>query len=113
MLGISRITGLYERLSRDDEIYSESNSIASQKAMLENYADKKELSNIQNYTDDGYSVTNFNRLSFMRMISDIKAIKVDTIIVKDLSRIGRNYFQVGMYTEVMFSKYGIRFIAIK
>ena len=107
-----KITALYERLSRDDELQGESNSILNQKKYLEDYARKNGFNNIQHFTDDGYSGTNFNRPGFQRMLADIKAGKIKRVVVKDMSRFGRNYLQVGMYTEMLFPEYGVHFIAV-
>ncbi len=108
----NRITALYERLSRDDEIQGESNSITNQKQYLENYAVQNGFGNIQHFSDDGYSGTNFNRPGFNALLAEIEAGRVGTVIVKDMSRFGRNYLQVGFYTEMMFPKKSVRFIAI-
>ena len=108
----SGITALYERLSRDDELQGESNSISNQKEFLSNYARKNGYANLRHYTDDGYSGRNFNRPGFQTMLKDIEAGRVSTVIVKDMSRFGRNYLQVGFYTEIMFPQKNIRFIAI-
>ena len=107
-----KITALYERLSRDDEQAGESNSIQNQKKYLEEYARQKGLRNIRHFYDDGYSGTNFNRPGFAALLEEIEAGHVEVLIVKDLSRFGRNYLQVGYYTEILFPKKGIRFIAI-
>ena len=107
-----KITALYERLSRDDEQAGESNSILNQKKYLEEYARQKGLRNIRHFYDDGYSGTNFNRPGFTALLEEIEAGRVDTLVVKDLSRFGRNYLQVGYYTEIVFPKKGVRFIAI-
>ena len=107
-----KITALYERLSRDDELQGDSNSIVNQKAMLEKYANENGFRNPRHFTDDGYSGTNFNRPAWQELISLVDVGKVDTIIVKDMSRIGRNYLEVGMYTEVKFPNSNIRFIAV-
>ena len=106
------ITALYPRLSHEDELQGESNSISNQKRILETYAKQNGFSNLQWYTDDGYSGANFQRPGFQAMLADIEAGKVGTVIVKDMSRLGRNYLQVGMYTEMIFPQKGIRFIAI-
>ena len=108
----NRITALYQRLSRDDELQGESNSISNQKRILQTYAREKGFTNTRCYTDDGWSGTNFDRPGFQEMLSDIQAGKIGTVIVKDLSRLGRNYLQVGMYTDVLFVEKGVRFIAI-
>ena len=107
-----KITALYERLSRDDEQAGESNSIQNQKKYLEEYARQKGLRNIRHFYDDGYSGTNFNRPGFAALLEEIEAGHVEVLIVKDLSRFGRNYLQVGYYTEILFPKKGVRFIAI-
>ena len=93
------ITALYPRLSHEDELQGESNSISNQKRILETYAKQNGFSNLQWYTDDGYSGANFQRPGFQAMLADIEAGKVGTVIVKDMSRLGRNYLQVGMYTD--------------
>ena len=107
-----KITALYERLSRDDELKGESNSITNQKKFLEDYARSNGFKNIRHFTDDGYSGTNFNRPAFQEMLAEIEADNVEAVIVKDLSRFGRNYLQVGFYTEVMFPDHEVHFIAI-
>ena len=96
------ITALYPRLSHEDELQGESNSISNQKRILETYAKQNGFSNLRWYTDDGYSGANFQRPGFQAMLADIEAGKVGTVIVKDMSRLGRNYLQVGMYTEMIF-----------
>ena len=106
------ITALYPRLSHEDELQGESNSISNQKRILENYAKQNGFSNLRWYTDDGYSGANFQRPGFQAMLADIEAGKVGTVIVKDMSRLGRNYLQVGMYTEMIFPQKNVRFIAI-
>lgn len=107
-----QLTALYERLSKDDDIKGESNSISNQKKYLEDYARKNGFTNIKHFTDDGYTGTNFNRPGFQEMISEVEAGNVGTIIVKDMSRFGRNYLQVGFYTEMVFPQKNVRFIAI-
>ena len=107
-----KITALYPRLSHEDELQGESNSISNQKRILETYAKQNGFSNLRWYTDDGYSGANFQRPGFQSMLADIEAGKVATVIVKDMSRLGRNYLQVGMYTEMIFPQKGVRFIAI-
>ena len=106
------ITALYPRLSHEDELAGESNSISNQKRILETYARQNGFSNLKWYTDDGYSGANFQRPGFQAMLADIEAGKVGTVIVKDMSRLGRNYLQVGMYTEMIFPQKNVRFIAI-
>jgi len=108
----TKITALYKRLSRDDELQGESNSIIHQKQMLEDYALKNGYNNFAHFTDDGFSGGNFERPGWKRLIAEIEAGKIGTVIVKDMSRVGRNYLQVGFYTEVMFREKDVRFIAI-
>ena len=107
-----KVTALYERLSRDDELQGESNSITNQKKMLEDYAAQHGFTNICHYTDDGWSGGSFDRPDWKRMIADIEAGKIGCVIVKDMSRVGRAYLQTGWYTEVFFREHGVRFIAI-
>ena len=95
-----KITALYCRLSRDDELQGDSNSIKNQKAILQKYADDNGFTNTQFFVDDGYSGTNFNRPDWLRLIGMVDEGLVGTIIVKDMSRLGRDYLQVGMYTEI-------------
>ena len=106
------ITALYPRLSHEDELSGESNSISNQKRILENYAKQNGFRNLKWYTDDGFSGANFQRPGFQAMLADIEAGLVGTVIVKDMSRLGRNYLQVGMYTEMIFPQKNVRFIAI-
>ena len=101
-----KITALYERLSRDDEQQGESNSITNQKKYLEDYARAKGFRNIRHFTDDGYTGTNFNRPGFTALLEEVNAGNVGTILIKDMSRIGRNYLQVGFYTEILFPEKG-------
>lgn len=108
----SKITALYCRLSCDDDLKGESNSITNQKSMLQKYADDNGFRNTRFFVDDGYSGTNFNRPGFQEMMDYVKAGQVATVIVKDMSRIGRDYIGVGTYTEVIFPKANVRFIAI-
>ena len=89
------ITALYPRLSHEDELQGESNSISNQKRILEAFAKQNGFTNLRWYTDDGYSGANFQRPGFQAMLADIEAGKVGTVIVKDMSRLGRNYLQVG------------------
>lgn len=107
-----KITALYERLSRDDELMGDSNSIINQKKYLEDYANQHGYSNCVHYTDDGWSGGNFERPDWKRMVADIEAGKVGRVLVKDMSRVGRDYLQTGFYTEVFFRQYGVHFIAI-
>lgn len=107
------ITALYERLSQEDKLDGESNSIANQKKILERYCKDHGYTAIRHYDqDDGYSGTNFNRPGFQKMLADIKAGKIKRVIVKDMSRFGRDYLQVGMYTDVIFPEFGVHFIAV-
>ena len=107
-----KITALYCRLSRDDELQGDSNSIVNQKNILSKYAKDNGFKNTEYFVDDGYSGTNFQRPSWERLIALVEDNQVSTIIVKDMSRLGRDYLKVGFYTEVMFVEKGIRFIAI-
>ena len=107
-----KITALYERLSRDDDVAGDSNSILNQKRYLESYAKQRGYTNIVHYTDDGWSGGNFERPGWKRLVADIEAGKVAHLLCKDLSRIGRNYLQTGFYTEIMFRQYGVHFIAV-
>ena len=109
---LNKITALYERLSRDDELSGDSNSIVNQKKMLEKFTTEQGFTNLRHYTDDGWSGTNFDRPDWKRMLADIEEGIVGCVIVKDMSRIGRNYLKVGFYTEVLFRKKNVRFIAI-
>ncbi len=105
-------TGIYMRLSRDDEKAGESMSIEHQRIMLRKYVEERHGTIVEEYVDDGWSGTNFDRPSVKRMLEDAQSGKIDTIVVKDLSRFGRNYIQVGQYIDYIFPAYGIRFIAI-
>ena len=106
------VTALYCRLSKDDEQIGDSNSIVHQKEILAKYAKEHGFTNIEFYVDDGFSGTNFNRPDFQRMMADAEEGKISTVIVKDMSRFGRDYIMVGYYTEIYFSNLDIRFIAI-
>jgi len=108
----TKITALYERLSRDDELAGDSSSIQNQKKMLEDYAKRNGFSNTVHFTDDGYTGGNFDRPDWQRLIAEIEKGNVATVIVKDMFRVGRNYLQTGFYTEVFFREKGVRFIAI-
>ena len=105
-------TGLYKRLSKEDEKAGESMSIEHQGVLLRQYAEEHGFNVVDEYADDGYSGTNFDRPDVQRLLDDAKSGKIDTIIVKDLSRFGRNYIEVGQYIDYIFPAYGIRFIAI-
>lgn len=107
-----KITALYCRLSRDDELQGDSNSILNQKSILKKYADDNGFRNTEFFVDDGYSGTNFDRPDWQRLTGLIDEGLIGTIIVKDMSRLGRDYLQVGMYTEMVFPNADIRFIAI-
>ena len=108
----TKITALYERLSRDDELTGDSNSVINQKIQLEEYAARQGFTNCVHYTDDGWSGGNFDRPSWKRLIADIEAGKVGCVLAKDMSRIGRDYLQVGYFTEIVFRQNHVRFIAI-
>ena len=107
-----KITAIYCRLSRDDELTGDSNSIVNQKAILKKYANEQGFRNIQFFVDDGYSGANFNRPDWKRMIELVENDKVGIILAKDMSRIGRNHLEVGIYTEMLFLEHGVRFIAV-
>ena len=98
----TKITALYSRLSRDDEIQGESNSITNQKSILEDYAERNGFTPCRHFCDDGVSGTTFERKGFKEMIAEIEAGNVGAVIVKDMSRLGRDYLQVGFYTEIFF-----------
>ena len=106
------IAGLYTRLSRDDGTDSESNSIANQKRLLSQKAKELGFTNVKFYVDDGYTGTNFNRPGFQELLDDIEMGYVTAVIVKDLSRLGRDYVSVGYYTDNYFPEHNIRFIAV-
>jgi len=105
--------GIYLRLSRDDNTGSESMSIAHQREMLTDYVKNAGYNLYSEYVDDGYSGANFQRPSFQRMIADAEEGRINCVVTKDLSRLGRNYVQAGYYTEEYFIQKGIRFIAIQ
>ena len=111
MRNYEKITALYERLSRDDELQGESNSIVNQKKTLEEYAKKNHLENIIHFTDDGISGTQFDRPGFMAMMNGVNQGNIGCIIVKDISRLGRDYLKVDQYMEILRQK-GVRLIAI-
>ena len=111
MVQTGKITALYCRFSADD-MRGESDSIAHQKAILTDYANNHGLTNQRYYVDDGVSGTTFERDGFKAMLRDIENGIVGTVIVKDMSRFGRNYLMVGQYLELVFPEYGVRFIAI-
>lgn len=105
-------TALYLRLSRDDELQGESGSIQTQRMMLRQYAEEHGLTVVGEYIDDGWSGTNFDRPGFQRMIDDIEEGKINCVVTKDLSRLGRNYILTGQYTEIYFPSKGVRYIAV-
>ena len=104
--------GIYCRLSNDDERDGESASIENQKLLLQRYVRERGWNEIDVYTDDGYSGTNFDRPGVQRLIEDAKAKRINVILVKDLSRFGRNYIEFGQYTDYLFPSIGCRFIAL-
>lgn len=107
-----KITALYCRLSQEDELKGDSNSIQNQRAILEKYAKDNGFENIEVFVDDGYSGVSFNRPDFQRLLEMMEQGKVATLITKDLSRLGRNYIEVGQYTEMLFPRWDVRYIAI-
>lgn len=107
------ITALYERLSREDEMAGESSSIVNQKRILEETAVRMGFRDLTHYTDDGVSGTCFERKGWKRLLGDIESGRVGVVMVKDLSRLGRNYLEVGYYMDVVFREKGIRFIAVQ
>ncbi len=107
-----KITALYCRLSRDDELQGDSNSIRNQKEILQKFANSNRFLNTEFFIDDGFSGTTFNRPGWNSLIALVNDGKVGTIIVKDLSRLGRDYLQVGLYTDVLFPEADVRFIAV-
>lgn len=106
-------TALYLRLSREDENADESNSIATQRMILRRYAEQNGLFVVDEYIDDGWSGTNFNRPNFQRMINDIEDGKINCVVTKDLSRLGRDYIDAGKYIEKYFPAHRVRFIAVE
>ena len=104
--------GIYCRLSNDDERDGESVSIENQKMLLQNYVRQMGWNEYRTYCDDGYSGTNFNRPAVKQLIEDAKAKRINLILVKDLSRFGRNYIEFGQYTDYLFPSLGCRFIAL-
>ena len=107
-----KITALYGRLSRDDNLDGDSNSIQNQKLILQKYADENGFQNTKFYIDDGYSGANFNRPAFEEMMADAENGDIAVIITKDLSRLGRNQLHTGLYIEEIFPSYGVRYIAV-
>ena len=106
-----QITALYERLSHDDELQGESNSIINQKQILEDFAKKSGFTNLAHFTDDGISGLRFDRPGFVAMMNEVEAGNVSCVVIKDMSRFGRDYLQVGIYTETL-RKNGVRLIAL-
>ena len=109
---VTNVTALYERLSCEDDLAGESNSITNQKTFLEDYAARNGFTNCRHYTDDGYSGANFDRPGWQQLINDIEAGIVTTVLAKDMSRVGRNYIETGYRTEIYFAQMGVRFIAV-
>ena len=107
-----KITALYCRLSQEDENKSDSDSIINQKSILTKYAKDNGFENIEVFVDDGYSGVSFNRPDFQRLLELMEQGKVSTLITKDLSRLGRNYIEVGNYTEILFPRWNVRYIAV-
>ena len=112
MMQTEKIHALYARFSHDENYGNDSNSVAHQKELLIDYANTHGFTNYRLYVDDGYTGVNFDRPDFQRMLTDIEQGLVGTVIVKDLSRLGRNYLMVGQYTEMVFPSFDVRFIAI-
>lgn len=112
MQPINKITALYCRLSKEDELEKESNSISYQKELLESYARENGLKNTEFFIDDGYSGTDFNRPGFTSLIERVEKGEISTVLVKDMSRFGRNHLWVGIYTQEVFPSHGVRFIAV-
>ena len=105
-------TALYLRLSRDDEEYGDSVSIETQRTILQQYAKENRLHVVDEYVDDGWSGTNFDRPDFKRMMNDVDSGKINCIVTKDLSRFGREHIQMDYYLEFDFPERGIRYIAV-
>jgi len=105
-------TALYLRLSRDDEQQGDSGSIQTQRMMLRDYTQTHGLNVVSEYVDDGWSGTNYDRPGFQRMIDDIEDGKINCVVTKDLSHLGRNYIMTGQYTEIYFPSKGVRYIAV-
>ena len=111
-LNQQQITALYCRLSNEDDLDGESNSIQNQRALLQKYSEDHGFTSIHFFVDDGYTGTNFSRPAMQEMLSLVEAGQVSTVIVKDMSRFGRDYLQVGHYTEIVFPSMNVRFIAV-
>lgn len=112
LLQEDKITALYLRLSRDDDQEGESNSISNQKTLLTNYAKKNGFKNIKVFIDDGISGVTFNRQGLKEMFKLIETNQVSALIVKDMSRLGRNYIEVGQLTETILPMHDVRLIAV-
>lgn len=112
MSNLYRATALYVRISKDDEQTGDSNSISNQISILTRYAEEHDYKNVKIFKDDGYTGTNFERPGFREMMSQVKSGLVERIIVKDLSRLGRNYIETGKYIDIEFPRYDVHFIAI-
>ena len=108
----NKITALYCRLSQEDELKGDSNSIQNQRGILEKYAKDNGFENTKVFVDDGFSGVNFERPGFQEMMAMMEKGEIGTLITKDLSRLGRNYIEVGQYTELIFPRLGVRYIAI-
>ena len=106
-----KITALYERLSLDDDLDGTSNSILNQRQILEEYAAKNGFTHIRHFEDDGYSGSNWDRPGWKKLIEEVQAGNVGICLVKDMSRVGRDHIQVGIFTE-LFRQRGVRFIAV-
>jgi DNA invertase Pin-like site-specific DNA recombinase len=104
--------GLYLRLSKDDDVQGESNSIGTQRALLEQYCAEHGIQVIEEYCDDGWSGMNFERPNFQRMIADVLSGRINLVITKDLSRFGRDYIEAGQYIEKLFQRHNVRYIAV-
>lgn len=104
-----KITALYCRLSQEDEQKGDSNSIQNQRAILEKYAKDNGFENTEVFIDDGYSGVSFNRPAFQNLLERMENGEVSTLITKDLSRLGRNYIEVGQYTEMLFPRWNVRY----
>ena len=107
-----KIAALYCRLSQEDENKGDSDSIINQKSILTKYAKDNGFENIEVFVDDGYSGVSFNRPDFQRLLELMEQGRVSTLITKDLSRLGRNYIDVGNYTEILFPRWNVRYIAV-
>ena len=107
-----KVTALYCRLSQEDSVDGESNSIQNQRRILSDYARDRKLPNPVFFIDDGYSGTDFDRPGFQEMLAEIEAAHVAVVLTKDLSRLGRNSTMTGMFINITFAKHNVRYIAI-